>query len=113
MADEAGRVGPGTKVRGAIRGAGNLVVEGEVEGQIVLADLAVLAPGSRIQGEVKARAVDLAGRVEGQVETGRLDVRAAAVVAAELTATTVSVEDGATLQGYLRMQLDLPSGLEG
>ena len=113
MADASARVGTGTRVQGIIRGKGNLLLEGAVDGQVVLDDDVTVAPSARVDGEIKARAVDVAGWIQGRVETGRLDVRGPAVVAAELTATTVAVEEGAVLQGYLRMELDLPSGLEG
>jgi cytoskeletal protein CcmA (bactofilin family) len=113
MADASGQVGTGTRVQGTIRGKGNLVLEGELDGQVVLDDDVAIASSGRVDGEIKARAVDVSGRVQGRVETGRLDVRGPAVVAAELVATTVAVEEGAAIRGYLRMKLDLPSGLEG
>lgn len=113
MAEASAQVGTGTRVQGTIRGKGNLVLEGELDGQIVLEDDVTVATGARVDGEIRARSVDLSGRVQGRVETGRLDVRGSAAVAAELVATTVAVEEGAALRGYLRMELDLPSGLEG
>jgi cytoskeletal protein CcmA (bactofilin family) len=113
MADASARVGTGTRVQGTIRGKGNLLLEGTVDGQVVLEDDVAIAPGGRVDGEVKARAVDVSGWIQGRVETGRLDVRGPAVLAAELLATTVAVEEGAVLQGYLRMELDLPPGIEG
>jgi len=113
MAEASARVGSGTRVQGNIRGKGNLLLEGVVNGAVVLEDDVTVASSARVDGEIKARAVDVAGRVDGRVETGRLEVRDHAVLAAELVATTVSVEEGAVLQGYLRMELDLPSGLEG
>jgi len=113
MADEAGRVGAGTTIRGAVRGSGPVVIEGAVEGELVLKDEAVVAPGGRIRGDLRARSADLSGRVEGSVETGELDIRAAARVGADVTASSATIEDGATVEGYLRMPLDLPSDLEG
>lgn len=112
MADEAGRVAADTRVRGTVRGTGAFVVAGQVEGQVILQDEAVVEPGGQIRGKLEARAVSSSGRVEGTVATGRLEVRSAATVAADLTATTVVVEEGASVQGYLHMPLDLPSGLE-
>jgi len=94
-------IGPGVVVSGDVSAAEHLIVEGEVEGTIVLPDHGVAISGSgQVRGDVCARTVTVLGRVDGTVTASALiELRASAVVTGRLSAPLLSMEEGARFRG--------------
>jgi len=87
-------IAPGAKITGEVNGTSDLVVDGELEGQVRLESNVTIGAEGRVQGDIVARSVRIGGRVVGNVQghekveilpTGRLegDVAAPRVVLAE------------------------------
>jgi cytoskeletal protein CcmA (bactofilin family) len=92
-------------IKGQISGDEDLVIAGRVEGRIDLAGrVLTLAPGSRIDGEVHAGTVIVAGEVHGDIAaTARLEIRHAAAVDGHLVAPVLVIADGAHVCATVEM----------
>jgi cytoskeletal protein CcmA (bactofilin family) len=109
------RIGRGARVRGRVHGEGDLVIEGEVDGDLTIRGDLTIAEGARVNSEaVEAHGVSIAGAFEGDVTaTGAVRVAAGARVRGNLRGTSVSIEDGARYSGRLDCDFDLPPELGG
>lgn len=98
-ADGSARLSKSIKVKGEIRGSGDLYIDGEVEGTIELQGNSVtVGPEGRVQADVSARDLSVLGRVQGKVNvTEKTVIRSTGTVEGELRTARVSVEDGAVM----------------
>ena len=89
-----------THVRGAITGDDNLIVDGQIEGNIRLeGDLSLHADG-RIIGNVEADNILINGTVKGNINARtHLKLSKTARVQGDLTAPAILIEDGALIRG--------------
>ena len=62
------KIAKGSKVVGEITGNAELVIEGEVHGEITLESTVTIAPGGVVRGPIRAISVEVGGRVFGNVE---------------------------------------------
>jgi len=76
------RIGSGARVRGRIHGDGDLVVEGQVEGDLAIrGELTIAQGGSVASDSIEAQSVVVAGGLEGDVAaTGTVRLVAGAQV---------------------------------
>lgn len=96
-------IGKGICIRGEISGSEDFFLDGMVEGNITLADkrLTVGANGL-VQADIVAGDLSVFGRVEGSVRlSARAELKRNAAFIGDITAARLSVEDDATLQGYV------------
>jgi cytoskeletal protein CcmA (bactofilin family) len=112
---EEARVGSTTRIRGRILGDGDLVIEGQVEGNVTLRGDLTIAEGGRVESEsVSAHAVLIAGTLEGSVvATGPVRLSPSARVRGNLQGSAVAIDDGARFSGRLDCEFDLPPELGG
>ncbi|HEY3819190.1 MAG TPA: polymer-forming cytoskeletal protein [Polyangiaceae bacterium] len=114
--DAAGaRIGSGARVRGRIHGDGDLVVEGQVEGDLAIRGELTIAEGGNVASEtIEAHSVVVAGGLEGDVAaSGTVRLVAGARVRGNLKGSAVSIEEGARFSGRLDCEFDLPAELGG
>jgi cytoskeletal protein CcmA (bactofilin family) len=99
-------VGPATVVRGELAGEEDLMVEGRVEGKILLPQNAVtVGAKGRVAAEVHARAILIDGEVEGNlVAEEQIVIRRSGRVRGDLVAPRVTIEDGARFKGSIDME---------
>lgn len=98
--NEATKVLLGTRVRGDIRGASDLVVEGRLDGAIHVDGDLVIRESGVVRGDVRARSVRVLGVVVGSiVANDRISVSSSARIAGDLTAPDVDVDASATFRG--------------
>lgn len=87
-------IAAGAKITGQVNGSSDLLIDGELEGQVKLESHVTVGTEGRVKGDISARTVRIGGRVVGNVHgdekveilpTGRLegDVAAPRVVLAE------------------------------
>jgi cytoskeletal protein CcmA (bactofilin family) len=94
-------IGRSMKIHGEFSGSDDLFIDGEIDGTIRLkaARLTVRAEG-RVRATVIAQDVVVFGHIEGEIRaTGRLELRAGAVVSGNVFAARLSMEEGAVLRG--------------
>jgi len=90
---------------GKLRSAGDVRVEGIVEGEIDTAATLVVAPGARVQGTIHARDVMIAGEVEGDVMCEqRLEVLPGGSARGEINSGTLVVDEGAYIDSRFQMR---------
>jgi len=86
------------KIVGEITSNGTIEVLGEIEGNLAARGLVVGAEG-QVSGSVVADTVEVKGRLNGKVSSDSFTLRANAMVAADITYTTLVIESGAQVDG--------------
>ena len=102
MASAGSRIGPSTVIRGSIRGAGNLELEGRVEGTIDVDGDVIVGGNARIKSPVSGGRVVVRGAVAGNVR-GREAVvlEDGARVVGDLVAPQIGIRPGGLLRGHV------------
>jgi cytoskeletal protein CcmA (bactofilin family) len=105
-------LGRGARVRGRVSGDGDLRVEGQIEGSVALSgELSIDETGS-ITGDIDAASVTIAGVLLGNVVArGAVTIRAGAKVEGNMGGAEVSLEEGASFDGRIEAEFDLPAEL--
>lgn len=91
-------LGADVAVKGDIRAATDLHIDGEVEGDIACASL-VQGAESRIKGSIVAQAARLSGHIEGAISVGELVIEASARITGDVTYESISVAPGSQVDG--------------
>ncbi len=107
-------IGRTTRVRGRVSGDGDLLIEGNVEGDITVRGDLTIAEGGRATSTIEAGAVTLRGELEGDVRaSGVVRIEAGARVRGDMQGESVSLEEGAEFVGRLDAVFELPPELGG
>jgi len=108
-------LGPGISWKGDLRGKGGVRIEGALEGEISIRGMVIVGETGRVTSEtIKADSVVVAGVVNGQILSEKLEIRATGRVYGDVTTKSFSTEEGAFLRGKVTMEdkvdlSDLPS----
>ncbi len=89
------------KLIGNVQSAGDVHVDGRIEGDINSRSLTV-GEGARIDGSVTAERVRICGTVSGKVNATAVTIARTAQVDGDVTYQTLAVEEGAVLEGHCR-----------
>lgn len=98
------RIPAGVIVEGQIRGQGDLVIAGLVEGSLDIDGLVVIESTGQVRGPIRARAISVSGSVQGPLtadDTVRLEPGARVI--GDVVASNVSAALGAMVRGRVRM----------
>lgn len=99
-------IGPNTLINAHIEGTGELVVEGRIEGSVVLDDTLMILDGGFVAGDVDVDTIIVEGAFDGTIRASRLvHLRASANVAAEIYAQNVRIDPGARFKGRVEMDV--------
>jgi cytoskeletal protein CcmA (bactofilin family) len=105
-------LGKGLRVRGRIRGDGDLRVEGAVEGDVLVSGALELGAGSTIQGAVQAASIVVSGALEGDLAAeGPVAISASGRVRGDVKATALTLDEGAVFVGRVETDFDLPDAI--
>jgi cytoskeletal protein CcmA (bactofilin family) len=98
-------IGKGICIRGEISGAEDFFLDGMVEGNITLMDKRLtIGPNGLVQADIVAGDLVVFGRVEGSATaSARAELKHSAVFTGDLTASRLSIEDNASLQGHVEL----------
>jgi len=107
-----GYLGPQLAVRGRLSGTGHVTIDGAFEGEIEVAGHVAIGAGAHVRAPIRARAVAVAGHVEGAVSAVDVHVRAGGQLAGDVRAQSVGLDDGGALLGMVEMDFELPPELE-
>lgn len=100
----------GSILTGKITGAGDVVIEGRLEGELRVDASVTVAPSGRVQGNVSAKRVSVAGHVVGNlVAAERVEVLASGTVQGDITAARLAISEGATLSGTVQINRAAPA----
>ncbi len=108
-------VAAGTKFTGVISGTTELLIDGEVEGEIRVKSQVNIGSKGRVNGEIEAQAVRVGGQVEGNIRAvDRVEIVASGRLDGDVAAKRVAIAEGAVVNGKVQMNpdkvaVDLPS----
>jgi len=94
-------IAPGTLIMGGIRTAGDIQIDGRIEGDLFAAS-ATLGSESELVGDLFAERAHIRGHVDGNVYAHHVMLAAGAHVDGDLSCRTFEVESGAKLEGSCR-----------
>ena len=90
----------GVRVDGDFSSQGDVVIDGEMNGTVVVSGMLTVGPQARLKADVSAEKALIAGTIEGNLTVvSHLDLKATATLLGDITCETASVESGASVQG--------------
>ena len=89
------------KIHGNLTSAGDLQIDGIVEGDIQSRSLTV-GEGAAVTGNIQADTVRVCGQVTGQIKAGTVNLERTAKVMGDIVHQILSLEPGAFLEGHVR-----------
>ena len=99
------------KILGDLISAGDLQVDGIVEGDIQSRSLTI-GEGAVVTGNVVAETTRVCGQVTGQIRANTVTLDRTAKVVGDIVHQILAIEPGAFLEGHVRHS-DFPGGQEG
>jgi cytoskeletal protein CcmA (bactofilin family) len=97
-------VGEGASIEGTVRSDRSIRVRGSVQGEIESTQRVVVEESAKVAARIVAEQVTVLGEVNGSIEcSGRLEIASSARVTGEVSATTLVIQEGAVVEGNLRM----------
>lgn len=107
-------IGPGTRVKGEISFDGPAKILGEVEGRITSPGEVNIGESALCRAAVEANVVHIDGVVEGNIAARqRLLLNPSARVSGDVVASSMTVAEGASLVGHVRIGSDAPATAGG
>jgi cytoskeletal protein CcmA (bactofilin family) len=104
-------IGNEVTISGNIGGAGDIHLDGTVEGDLTCNSL-ILGASGRVRGNITAEKATLAGSVEGTVNARTLIVEKSARISGDLAYESVSIENGAQVDGRVSRRTGDAGGLK-
>ena len=92
-------------VKGNLKTTGDIIVEGQVEGDI-RAHLLTIGEGATVKGELVADDVVINGRIVGRVRGLKVRLTSSARVEGDIIHKTIAIESGAHFEGSVQRQED-------
>ena len=74
-----------------------IIIDAKVNGDIKAEDIET-HPNSFIKGNIKSKNLDLGGKLHGNVNSNKIQIKSTADVDGVLNQKTISIEEGATLK---------------
>lgn len=100
-------IGPDTRIDGRVEGDSDVLVEGRVDGTIVLSETLTVADGGFVTGDVEARVVIVEGAVSGTLRAADLvHLTSTAQASVQIYANAVRLDPGAQLKGRIEMDVE-------
>lgn len=94
----------GTKVTGQVSGSSDLIVDGELEGQVDIESSVTIGADGRVKGNVTARSVKIGGRVTGNVHgREKVEILPSGKLEGDVAAPRVVLAEGAFFKGKVEM----------
>jgi cytoskeletal protein CcmA (bactofilin family) len=100
-------IAPGSRIEGQVSGPTELLVEGEVEGEIRVDSTVMIGTEGVVQGPVTAHVVRIGGRVFGNVTASdRIEVAPSGSVEGDVAAPRIVIAEGAFFKGRVEMMTE-------
>ena len=108
---EVTHIGKFIVIKGEVSGSENVYLDGELEGSVALLDgNLTVGPDGRIRADLQARNIVIQGRVEGNLYgLERVELKKSAVFVGAIYTPRIAIEDGAFLEGNVRIGKDISS----
>jgi cytoskeletal protein CcmA (bactofilin family) len=100
--DSATTIGVGVTLKGELRGAGSVSVLGQFEGDVVLDGTLYVGPEGRVDANITAGAVVIAGLVRGNLSADtRVEILPTGALTGTVKSGSFSAADGASVKGEI------------
>ena len=97
-------VASGSRVHGEISGSTDVLIDGQVEGQLVLGSSVVVGEDGEVLGQIQAKRVKIGGKVRGDIRASeRIEVLASGRIEGDVIAPRVAINAGAFFKGKVEM----------
>ena len=94
-------ISAGLTITGNLQSNSDVVIAGTVEGDITSRSLTV-CEGAKVKGTIECSAVQLQGKVDGQVNASSVSVTRTGNISGDIIYETLSIDEGAVVEGQLR-----------
>lgn len=91
-------LGAGLIFEGNVFGAGDLLIDGTVKGDVRVGHLTIGESGN-IEGKVEAKSIEVRGRIVGSIQGRHVHLQSTAYVEGDIAHDQLSIEIGAFFQG--------------
>jgi len=104
-------LGPSLVIRGTLSGQEDLLIEGQVEGEISLRKHSVtVGPKGRVKADIFSKSICIEGEVQGNLfGEDQVTIRRSGRVRGNVTSPRVSLEDGSRFKGAIDMKAPPPA----
>ena len=97
-------IGPDLEINGAINIKGDLLIYGQVVGDINCDGLITTMKGSVVSGSIVTNFADISGKVDGNIESkNKVSLSSTASLSGDLLASIIVIEEGAKFNGLCKM----------
>lgn len=98
-------IGPNIQIEGDIAGSDALTVLGAVRGgRVQVKEGVVVASSGRVEGDVEAAAIEIAGVVQGNVAASdKVELKSGGKLFGDVKAPRILIADGASFKGNINM----------
>lgn len=104
-------IGRNTQFKGTISGAGNIRIDGSMEGEIDGEGNVIVGEMGEVVANVKARNILISGTIRGNVQAvEKLEILNSGKLYGDVTASILSVSEGAMFKGNSNMESSGDSG---
>lgn len=104
---EVAHIGKSVLVKGALSGSEDLYLDGEVEGTVELRGHSLtIGPHGRVRANIQARDVVAHGKIDGNVNADRVELKKSSVVVGDIVTQRIVIEDGAFFKGSIDIQCE-------
>jgi cytoskeletal protein CcmA (bactofilin family) len=105
------RVAPGSRFEGKLQGGTDVVIDGELAGEVVLGASLTVGPKGRVEAAVHARSVRVGGELHGDVVVDeRLEVLPGGRLEGDVRAPRVAIAEGGFFRGHIDMGAPASAG---
>jgi cytoskeletal protein CcmA (bactofilin family) len=95
-------IGTGITIKGELRGEGPLTILGQFEGDIVLDGTLHVGPDARVDANISAHAIVVAGVVRGNLSADtRVEILPTGALTGTVKSAAFTAADGATVKGEI------------
>ena len=98
-------IGKDLIVNGEIKCKSDLIIEGQVEGNILCVSLFVGKSG-RITGDINTNDVLVEGTIHGMINSGSVELKEGCILEGNISSQTLSIDHGAEFTGAVRHSKD-------
>jgi cytoskeletal protein CcmA (bactofilin family) len=104
VSSSAGVLSRGVSIKGSVKFCNELLIDGEVEGEISSTGILTIGEHARIRGEIKAKSVQVLGTVDGNIfATERCKLQAGCTVRGDVEAPRLVVDENAAFLGSAKI----------
>jgi cytoskeletal protein CcmA (bactofilin family) len=98
-------IAAGTLLQGVVTGSAELLIEGEVHGEVRVDAMVTVGAEGAVEGPVSAAVVRISGRVTGNVAASdRVEVSPSGILEGDIAAPRIVIAEGAFFKGRVEMR---------